>query len=39
MPNATAPDDASTQSRLNRPDHTTAKFAGSARGTRLRAAR
>jgi hypothetical protein len=31
MPKATAPDDASTPSRLNRPDHTTAKFAGSAR--------
>src|SRR5580692_5212509 len=31
MPNATAPDDHSTPNRLNTPDHTTAKFAGSER--------
>ena len=31
MPKATAPEDVSTPSRLNRPDQTTAKFAGSAR--------
>src|SRR5580700_2197808 len=31
MPNATAPDDHSTPSRLKMPDHTTAKFAGSER--------
>ena len=29
MPKATAPDDHSTPARLNIPDHTTAKFAGS----------
>src|SRR5580693_8833962 len=31
MPNATAPDDHSTPSRLNTPDHTTAKLAGNER--------
>ena len=31
MPNATAPDDHSTPQRLNMPDQTTAKFAGSER--------
>src|SRR5580698_5499403 len=31
MPNATAPDDHSTPSRLNRPDQTTATLAGSER--------
>ena len=31
MPKATAPEDASTPARLNRPDHTTAKLAGSER--------
>ncbi len=31
MPNATAPEDARTPSRLNDPDQTTAKFAGSER--------
>jgi hypothetical protein len=31
MPKATAPEDVSTPSRLNTPDHTTAKFAGSER--------
>jgi hypothetical protein len=31
MPKATAPEDARTPARLNIPDHTTAKFAGSER--------